>query len=70
MSSWALWGSWARRSFCPPFLRVKTPASMTFSEFQRAEQLLIKGGTVRKPPEARLKGPERLKVRSPNHLRP
>ena len=43
---------------------------MTFSEFQRAEQLLIEEGTVRKPPEAILKGPERLKVRSPNHLRP
>ena len=64
MSSKALWGSWAQRSFCTPFLRVRTPVSMT-SEFQRAEQLLI-----RKLPEARLKGPERLKVRSPNLLRP
>ncbi|CAI9160792.1 unnamed protein product [Rangifer tarandus platyrhynchus] len=69
MSSKALRGSWAQRSFCTPFLRVRTPVSTT-SEFQRAEQLLIKGGTIRKLPEARLKGPERLKVRSPNRLRP
>ena len=33
---------------------------MTFSEFQRVEQLVIKRGASRKPPEARLKGSERL----------
>ena len=53
-------GSWTRRSLCPPFLVGKTPASMTFSESQRAEQLLIKGGAARKPPEARLKGIQEL----------
>ena len=44
-------GSWAWRPFCLSFLVGKTPASMTFSEFQRAEQLLIKGERVTKPPE-------------------
>ena len=34
--------------FCPPFLIGKTPASMT-SEFQRAEQLLIKGQASMNP---------------------
>ena len=35
----------------------------------RSEQLLIKGGAARKPPEARLKGPEKLiKIRT-HHLR-
>ena len=43
-------------AFCPPFLVGQTPASMTFSEFQSVEQLLIKGEAARKPPEARLKG--------------
>ena len=33
---------------------------MTFSEVQRAEQLLIKGEAAMKPSEAGLKGPERL----------
>ena len=33
---------------------------MTFSESQRAEQLLIEGGAARKPPEARLKGIQEL----------
>ena len=33
--------------------------------------MLIKEGAARKPPEARLKGPEKLiKIRRPNHLRP
>ena len=37
----------------------------------RFEQMLIKGGAAMKPPEARLKGPERLiKIRRPNHARP
>ena len=45
-------GSWAWRPFCPSFLVGKTPASMTFSEFQRTEQLLIKGGAAKKTPEA------------------
>ena len=41
------------RPFCPPFFVGKTPAaSMTFSEFQREEQLLIKQGAATKPPEA------------------
>ena len=30
-------GSQARRPFCLPFLVGKTPASMTFPEFQRAD---------------------------------
>ena len=52
------------------FLTGKTPASVT-SEFQRAEQLLIKGGAALKPPEARLKGPVRvIKIRRLDHLRP
>ena len=33
----ALWGSRASRPFCPPFIVGKTPASMTFPEFQRAD---------------------------------
>ena len=52
MPSRALWDSWAWRPFCSPFLVAKTPDSMTFSEFQRAEQLLIKGEAAMKPPEA------------------
>ena len=32
-----LWGSWAWKPFCLPFLVGKTPASMTFPEFQRAD---------------------------------
>ena len=48
----ALWDSWAQRTFCPPFLVGKIPASMTFSEFQRAEELLIKGEAAMKPPRA------------------
>ena len=32
--SGALWGSQARRPFCSLFLVGKTPASMTFPEFQ------------------------------------
>ena len=52
------------------FLTGKTPASVT-SEFQRAEQLLIKGGAALKPPEARLKGPVGLiKIRRLDNLRP
>ena len=56
----ALWDSRAGRPFYPPFLVGKTPDFMIFSEFQRAEQLLIKGELATNPPEARLKGPERL----------
>ena len=51
MPSRALWDCWAQKPFCPPFLIGKTPASVTFSQFQTAEQLLIKGGTATKPPE-------------------
>ena len=54
MPSRALWDSWAWRPFCPPFLIGKTRASMTFSQFQMAEQLLKKRGPARKPAEARL----------------
>ena len=32
-----LWGAWAWMPFCPPFLVGKTPASITFPEFQRAD---------------------------------
>ena len=49
----------ARTPFCPLLLVDKTPASMTFPEFQRAG-LLIEGGAVMKLPEARWKGPEKL----------
>lgn len=43
-------------AFCPLFLVGQTPAPMTFSEFQRVEQLLIKGEAARKQLETRLKG--------------
>ena len=32
-----LWGFWAQKPFCPPFLLGKTPASTTSPEFQRAD---------------------------------
>ena len=32
-----LWGFWAQKPFCPPFLVGKTPASTTSPEFQRAD---------------------------------
>ena len=60
--SGALWGSWARR----PFLsRVSCRQDSSLHGLPwvpkgRFEQLLIKGGTAKKPPEARLKGPEKL----------
>ena len=44
LQSRALWGSRAQRPFWFPFLIGRTAASMTFCEFQRAEQLLIKEG--------------------------
>ena len=69
MPSRALWDSQAQRTFRPPFLTGKTSVFMTFSEFQKTEQLLFKVGTVMNPPETRLKGPENLiKVRRPNNL--
>ena len=40
----ALWGSRTRRVFCLPVFINKTPASMTFSGFQSAEQLLVTEG--------------------------
>ena len=40
-------------AFLFPILAGNTPASMTFSEFQRAEQSLIKGEAARKPSKAR-----------------
>ena len=40
----ALWGSRTRRAFCLPVFINKTPASMTFSELQSAEQLLVTEG--------------------------
>ena len=60
-------GSWAWRPFCPPFLVGKAPASMTFSEFQRTKQLLIKGERVMKPLEARLKEPV-VVIQSLSHI--
>ena len=36
-TSGALWGSQAQRPFSPPFLVGKTPAIMTFHEFQRVD---------------------------------
>ena len=44
LQSRALWGSQAQRPFWFPFRIVRTAASMTFCEFQRAEQLQIKEG--------------------------
>ena len=38
----ALWASWYRGLFAPTVLADNVPASVTFSDFQRAEQLLIK----------------------------
>ena len=46
-----------REGFLSFISSSKTP---TFPEFQRAEQLLIKGAAVRKPPETRLQGQEKL----------
>ena len=64
MPSRILWGSWAWRPYCPPFL-LQPPRP-----FPKG-QLLIKGGTAKKPPEARLKRPEKLiKIRGLDHLRP
>ena len=45
---------------CPAFLAGKTPASMTFPEFQGADQLLIKGAPATKLPGARFKRPGKL----------
>ena len=42
MLSRALWASWFRGLFAPTVLADNVPASVTFSDFQRAEQLLIK----------------------------
>ena len=44
---------------------VKPPASMTFPEFQRADLTVVNqgggvGAAAKKPPEARLQGPEKL----------
>ena len=38
-------------AFGPPSLAGKIPASMTFSEFQKGEQFLIKGEAAMKPPK-------------------
>ena len=49
LQSRALWVSQAQRPFWFPFLIGRTAVSMTFCEFQRAEQLLIKdahAGTI------------------------
>ena len=43
MPNRGLWDSWAWRPFCPPIHVAKTPGSMTFSEFQRAEQFANQG---------------------------
>ena len=56
MTSRTLWGSQAQRlSFCLSFLIGNIPTSMTLSQFQKVEELLIKGGRENKTPEARLK---------------
>ena len=56
MTSRTLWGSQAQRlSFCLSFLIGNIPTSMTFSQFQKVEELLIKGGRENKTPKARLK---------------
>ena len=56
-------------AYCPPFLVGKTPASITFLDFQRADVNFLKGGAAKKPPEARLKGPGKLiKMRRPETL--
>ena len=39
MPSRVLWDSRVQRPFCPPFLVGGRLASMTFSEFQRAEEV-------------------------------
>ena len=44
LQSRALWCSQAQRPFWFPFLKDRPAASMTFCEFQRAEQMLIKEG--------------------------
>ena len=59
MPSRALWDSWAWKSFGPPLLIGKTLASVTFSQFQRAEQLLIKEGKAMKTTCSKTKGPEK-----------
>ena len=59
MPSRALWDSWSWKSFRPPFLIGKTTASMTFSQFQRAEQLLIKEGKAMELSAARLQDQKR-----------
>ena len=66
MPSRALWDSRAQRPFCFPFLVGRTLACLNWnsgqnsglelmtSEFQRAEQLLIKGEEETKPLEAKV----------------
>ena len=61
MLSRALWASWYRGLFAPTVLADNVPASMPFSDFQRTEQLLIKGKAAMKQPEAgKPLEPERL----------
>ena len=43
-------GLLSTKAFLSPVVIAETPASMTFSQFQRVEQLLIKGGTAMKIP--------------------
>ena len=43
-------GLLSTEAFLSPVFIGKTPASMTFSQFQTAEQLLFKGGTVMRLP--------------------
>lgn len=55
-------------AYCLPFLVGKTPASMTFLDFQRTDVNFLKGGAAKKP-EARLKGPRKLiKISRPETL--
>jgi len=56
-------------AYCPPFLVGKTPTSITFLDFQRADENFLKGEAAKKPPEARLKGPGKLiKITRPETL--
>ena len=63
-----LWGSWAQMPFLSP-VSCRQDSSLhdlPWVPKGRFELLLIKGGAVKKPPEARLKGPEKLiKIRRP-----
>ena len=51
----------------PQFLEGKTPASMTFPQFQRIQTVANQGGAAERPLEIRLNAPENLiYIRRPN----